>query len=337
MATATKRMIPELLASLGDSGVGSQYLPLSHSICCKLCLSIYNHAKILPCLHSFCLHCLLAYVRKSPKNLKDRKLLCPICQEYNKLPGNGINGLLDNTVIEHSIASNVPTLALRKKQEPLFPGLYTASEDHYEVLVKPPPPTTVHQRDMYEDESESSKWHSFIERQKSSENDNNEQTNNTNKKSKNISEALRGLSDEERLERLTNSLKNTFSFSQALQDHEIKLENDIRALRSSSSSSEYSFTQKDFLHEQLASLQTEAMNIVYRLDSIKTSGDTWERSRARIEQQIQTQVDQMINMIRQIERKLLNCIDSYTEHHAPLNPVKEGKENFSPSYEIFLV
>jgi hypothetical protein len=122
MTTNGKRYIPELLASIGDRGVNSQYLPLSHSICCKLCLSIYNNAKILPCLHSFCLQCLQAYVRKSPDNLKDRKLLCPICQEYNALPGNGVKGLLDNTVIEHSIVSNVPTLSLRKKEEALFPG-----------------------------------------------------------------------------------------------------------------------------------------------------------------------------------------------------------------------
>lgn len=331
MTTNVKRDIPELLASIGDRGVNSQYLPLSHSICCKLCLSIYNNPKILPCLHSFCLHCLQAYVRKSPDNLKDRKLVCPICQEYNALPGNGVKGLLDNTVIEHSIASNVPTLSLRKKEEALFPGLYTHSEDSYEVLVKPPHTTSIDHDRCYmndDDQSEYAKWQNFIQRQKSTENDaTKDQHNITSKKSRNISEALKGLSDEERLEKLTNSLKNTFSFSQALQDHELKLENDIRALRSSScSSSEYSFSHRDYLHEQLTCLQTEAMNIVYRLEGINTSGDTWERSRARIEQQIHTQADKMVNMIRQIERKALNQIDSYTENNASLNPVREGKQ-----------
>lgn len=331
MTTNVKRDIPELLASIGDRGVNSQYLPLSHSICCKLCLSIYNNPKILPCLHSFCLHCLQAYVRKFPDNLKDRKLVCPICQEYNALPGNGVKGLLDNTVIEHSIASNVPTLSLRKKEEALFPGLYTHSEDSYEVLVKPPHTTSIDHDRCYmndDDQSEYAKWQNFIQRQKSTENDaTKDQHNITSKKSRNISEALKGLSDEERLEKLTNSLKNTFSFSQALQDHELKLENDIRALRSSScSSSEYSFSHRDYLHEQLTCLQTEAMNIVYRLEGINTSGDTWERSRARIEQQIHTQADKMVNMIRQIERKALNQIDSYTENNASLNPVREGKQ-----------
>jgi hypothetical protein len=179
-----------------------------------------------------------------------------------------------------------------------------------------------------DDQSEYAKWQNFIQRQKSTENDaTKDQHNITSKKSRNISEALKGLSDEERLEKLTNSLKNTFSFSQALQDHELKVENDIRALRSSScSSSEYSFSHRDYLHEQLTCLQTEAMNIVYRLEGINTSGDTWERSRARIEQQIHTQADKMVNMIRQIERNALNQIDSYTENNAPLNPVREGKQ-----------
>lgn len=331
MTTNVKRDIPELLASLGDSGVNSQYLPLSHSICCKLCLSIYNNAKILPCLHSFCLHCLQAYVRKSPDNVKGRKLLCPTCQEYNNLPGNGVKGLLDNTVIENSIASNVPTLSLRKKEEALFPGLYTHSEDSYEVLVKPPHTSSIDHGHCYmndDDQNENAKWQNFIQRQKSTEIAATiDHHNITSKNSRNISEALKGLSDEERLEKLTNSLKNTFSFSQALQDHELKLENDIRALRSSScSSSEYSFSQTDYLHEQLTCLQTEAMNIVYRLEGVTTSGDTWERSRARIEQQIHTQADRMINMIRQIERKTLNQIDSYTENNTPLNPVREGKQ-----------
>ena len=239
--------------------------------------------------------------------------------------------MLDNTLIEHSIASNVPTLALRKKQSPLFPGLYSVPGDSYEVLVKRPELKSLGQdegnrRDHDNKTDENSKWKDFIQKQKLSETEgiDNESVAST-KRPVNISEALKGLSDEERLDRLTNSLKNTFSFTQALQEHELKLESDIRALRSSSSSSEYSFTQRDFLQEQLGSLQAEAMNIIYRLDGINTSGDTWERNRARVEQQIHTQSDQLISVIRQIERKLLDQIDSYTDRHAPLNPVQEGK------------
>lgn len=326
MASNTKRQIPELLASMGESGIASQYLPLSHSICCKLCLSIFNNAKVLPCLHSFCLSCLQIYVRKSPRNLKDRKLLCPTCQEYFRLPGTGIKGLLNNTIIEHSIESNVPTLALRRKQEPLFPGLYTESDKSYEVVVKRQDPNKVNHEQINGKSDENQEWQNFMQLQKSTETDVDELELTENKTSVNISEALKGLSDEERLERLTNSLKNTFSFSQALQDHEVRLESQVRALRTPSSSSEYSFTQRDFLQEQLSSLQTEAMNIIYRLDSIKSSGDTWERCRSHVEHQIHTKVDQIITMVRQAERQLLNKIDSYSENNAPVNPVIEGKQ-----------
>ncbi|XP_071154413.1 uncharacterized protein [Mytilus edulis] len=325
MSYNTKRQIPELLASLGNIGGSSHNLPLSHSICCKLCLGIFNHPKLLPCLHSFCLGCLQAYIHKSPDNIQERKLLCPICQESNTLPGTGLKGLLDNKVIEHSIASNVPTLSLRKKQEPLFPGLYSDSEDSYEILVKKANPKTDNEDDVYDEysDTENIQWQNFIQRQKSADF---ETTDCDIKKPINISEALKGLSDEERLEKLTNSLKNTFSFSQALQEHEFILDNEVRALRTPSSSSEYSFTQRDFLQDQLSCLQTEAMHIIYRLDGISTSGDTWERSRVRIEQQIHSQIEQLITTIRQAERKLLNQIDSYGEHHASINPVSEGRQ-----------
>ncbi|XP_076091192.1 uncharacterized protein LOC143063108 [Mytilus galloprovincialis] len=325
MSYNTKRQIPELLASLGNIGGSSHNLPLSHSICCKLCLGIFNHPKLLPCLHSFCLGCLQAYIHKSSDNIQERKLLCPICQESNTLPGTGLKGLLDNKVIEHSIASNVPTLSLRKKQEPLFPGLYSDSEDSYEVLVKKANPKTNNEDDVYDEysDTENIQWQNFIQRQKSADF---ETTDCDIKKPINISEALKGLSDEERLEKLTNSLKNTFSFSQALQEHEFILDNEVRALRTPSSSSEYSFTQRDFLQDQLSCLQTEAMHIIYRLDGISTSGDTWERSRVRIEQQIHSQIEQLITTIRQAERKLLNQIDSYGEHHASINPVSEGRQ-----------
>lgn len=321
-----QRQLPELLASLGESGIASQYLPLSHSICCKLCLGIFNNSKVLPCLHSFCLSCLQVYVRKSPKNLKDRKLLCPTCQEYFQLPGTGLKGLLNNTVIERSIESNVPTLALRKKQEPLFPGLYAESDDTYEVVVKRQDPNKINHEKINGKQDENEEWQNFMQLQKSTDSDLESVELTENKKYVNISEALKGLSDEERLEKLTNSLKNTFSFSQALQDHEVRLENQVRALRTPSTSSEYSFTQRDFLQEQLSSLQTEAMNIIYRLDSIKSSVDTWERCRSHVEHQIHTKVEQIIAMVRQAERQLLNQIDSYSENNTPTNPVREAKQ-----------
>ncbi|CAG2218241.1 unnamed protein product [Mytilus edulis] len=214
-----------------------------------------------------------AYIHKSPDNIQERKLLCPICQESNTLPGTGLKGLLDNKVIEHSIASNVPTLSLRKKQEPLFPGLYSDSEDSYEVLVKKANPKTDNEDDVYDEysDTENIQWQNFIQRQKSADF---ETTDCDIKKPINISEALKGLSDEERLEKLTN----------------------------------------------------KAMHIIYRLDGISTSGDTWERSRVRIEQQIHSQIEQLITTIRQAERKLLNQIDSYGEHHASINPVSEGRQ-----------
>ena len=56
---------------------------------CSLCLDEFKDPRALPCLHTFCLECLVQLCATSQRN---GKFKCPMCQEQHKTPGNGPEG-----------------------------------------------------------------------------------------------------------------------------------------------------------------------------------------------------------------------------------------------------
>ena len=71
-------------------------------VCCPVCLTRFTNPKQLPCLHSFCLHCL----QRIQQTCGIRETIsCPECRRNFRIPGNGdlnafptnfrVNGLLD--------------------------------------------------------------------------------------------------------------------------------------------------------------------------------------------------------------------------------------------------
>ena len=70
--------------------------------CCPVCMTRFTNPKQLPCLHSFCLHCLQRIQQTS--GIRDT-ISCPECRQNFRIPGNGdlnafptnfrINSLLD--------------------------------------------------------------------------------------------------------------------------------------------------------------------------------------------------------------------------------------------------
>ncbi|XP_070566934.1 E3 ubiquitin-protein ligase TRIM56-like [Ptychodera flava] len=60
---------------------------------CSICSERYKKAKILPCLHSFCEHCLRQLVNKTGK------LNCPMCRRSHKVPDGGVVRLSNNRFI----------------------------------------------------------------------------------------------------------------------------------------------------------------------------------------------------------------------------------------------
>ena len=87
---------------------------LHDEVSCSVCMCTFTDPKQLPCLHSFCLHCLNGIQRTSGLH---GKITCPECSRQFQIPGNGnpselptnfrINSLLDVLTIKECSTSNV--------------------------------------------------------------------------------------------------------------------------------------------------------------------------------------------------------------------------------------
>ena len=87
---------------------------LHEELSCSVCMSKYTDPKQLPCLHSFCLHCLNGIQRASGRR---DKIACPECRQEFNVPNNGnlgalptnfrINSLLDVLAIKECSTTGV--------------------------------------------------------------------------------------------------------------------------------------------------------------------------------------------------------------------------------------
>ena len=87
---------------------------LHEELSCSVCMSKYTDPKQLPCLHSFCLHCLNGIQRTSGRR---DKIACPECRQEFKVPDNGnlaalptnfrINSLFDVLAIKECSTTRV--------------------------------------------------------------------------------------------------------------------------------------------------------------------------------------------------------------------------------------
>jgi len=82
---------------------------------CPICLECYKDPKSLPCLHTFCLECLISHCRG--KSVGD-ELLCPVCRNSCHVPEAGISAFPLNFFVSDLLhAQNTATLV---KDEMLF-------------------------------------------------------------------------------------------------------------------------------------------------------------------------------------------------------------------------
>ena len=87
---------------------------LHEEVSCSVCMTKFTDPKQLPCLHSFCLHCLQGIQRTS--GIRET-ISCPECRQNFRIPGNGdlnalptnfrINSLLDVLAIKECNTSGV--------------------------------------------------------------------------------------------------------------------------------------------------------------------------------------------------------------------------------------
>ena len=87
---------------------------LNEEVSCSVCMSTFTNPKILPCFHTFCLHCLNELQRTSGKH---GEITCPECRRKFQVPGSGypkdlpanfrMNSLLDVMAIQKCNVSGV--------------------------------------------------------------------------------------------------------------------------------------------------------------------------------------------------------------------------------------
>ena len=100
---------PWSLTSSANSVMDLQTLlhNLHEEVSCSVCMSPFTDPKILPCFHTFCLHCLNELQRTSGKH---GEITCPECRRKFQVPGSGypqdlpanfrMNSLLDVMAIQ---------------------------------------------------------------------------------------------------------------------------------------------------------------------------------------------------------------------------------------------
>jgi len=64
---------------------------------CQLCRGVLNDHRILPCIHAFCLECLLNYGSDSQPG---DHLPCPVCRKQFIIPDDGLSGMQKNFFVE---------------------------------------------------------------------------------------------------------------------------------------------------------------------------------------------------------------------------------------------
>ena len=87
---------------------------LHEEVSCSVCMTTFTEPKILPCLHSFCLHCLNEILRTSGGH---DIIACPECRKEVQVPSSGnlkdlptnfrINSLLDVLAIKECHTAGV--------------------------------------------------------------------------------------------------------------------------------------------------------------------------------------------------------------------------------------
>jgi len=64
---------------------------------CSICTEVFTDPRVLPCIHTFCLMCLLKYVEDRRPG---ERVPCPLCRENFTIPGNGLSGMKKNFLME---------------------------------------------------------------------------------------------------------------------------------------------------------------------------------------------------------------------------------------------
>jgi len=64
---------------------------------CSICTEVFTDPRVLPCIHTFCLKCLLNYGKDRPPG---DDMPCPLCRKEFTIPNDGLSGMQKNFFME---------------------------------------------------------------------------------------------------------------------------------------------------------------------------------------------------------------------------------------------
>lgn len=113
--------------------MASEDLPKASVFECYLCRNVYTEPKLLECLHTFCLKCLLAL---DDEQKTQQSVRCPSCTHVTPLPGGDIKALPNNDLVQRLVI--VKTLKEQQESNTLTCSACSrANSDSTEKLDKP--------------------------------------------------------------------------------------------------------------------------------------------------------------------------------------------------------
>ncbi|XP_019624394.1 PREDICTED: uncharacterized protein LOC109470056 isoform X2 [Branchiostoma belcheri] len=86
------------------------------SLECSICCYTFTKPKVLPCLHTFCEHCLREWVQKTDGDT----FPCPICRQPVPLPQDGVEGIKDNVFLASLVKAVTEHHEIRQGKDDLL-------------------------------------------------------------------------------------------------------------------------------------------------------------------------------------------------------------------------
>jgi len=100
---------------------------------CPICTEIFSDPRILPCIHTFCLKCLVNYGKdKQPGD----RMACPLCRKEFTIPDNGLQGTQKNFFMEKLLHVRKLSAAREKAQHQLLCEICCSTEEVADEVAK---------------------------------------------------------------------------------------------------------------------------------------------------------------------------------------------------------
>jgi len=104
---------------------------------CSICTEVFTDPRVLPCIHTFCLQCLLNYGKESARR---GRMHCPMCRKMFTIPKGGLTGLQKNFFMDKLL--HIRKLSVEEEAKRIPCELCSSDEASAGETVMQYPPST---------------------------------------------------------------------------------------------------------------------------------------------------------------------------------------------------